>query len=1040
MSNRSSHLVRLLVLVCFFLSGATGLLYQVVWVRLFGFTLGNTHHSMTLVVAVFMGGLACGSSLGGWIADRARQPLRLYGLLILGVGVLCLAVPLLLKAVEPLFQWIYRSHDGNPEAANLLLVKTLVSALLLFLPTTLMGATLPVLSRHFTRSLRTVGWDFGRLYAVNTFGAAFGALFTGIIGIRVFGLWGSIWIAVLVDTAIAIGVFVLARGDEVVTEATAKSVARRGGTPEHATHAQDSARRSIGWRWRLPVFAFAVSGFANMMLELAWTKALVGTIGNSTYAFSVIVTVFILGIGLGGALMARIADRVRNIPAALGHLLLATGGVVLLIIPLLGLFPVWGAILYVRTNADFGAMLVRQIGMVALVLLPATTLMGMVFPLVGKWVTTDLDAVGRSIGNAYFANTAGSILGTLCAGFVLIPLLDRVYNVLYLAALLSLCSGIALVWLFSESRRERLIGTSVLALLAVFSSLTLPFGFLGSQNSTWHPAIHSLGMYRQLYAQIYARNDRKLPLNDFRREVAKKLINDNKILYFREGVHASVAVAEDPKTGIFALRISGKPEGSARRDGRKTNDMPHQLGAGHLPMLLHPGPREVLTLGLGSGVTLGALTLYSIDSRRAGTSPGAEGLYTVDSIDSLEISPEVLEAVQEHFSGVNHDATRHPRVRHVLGDGRNHLHFTERRFDVITSVPSNPWIAGIGNLFTKEFFEIVRAHLKPGGVFCQWIHNLDIREQEFRMVLRTVLSVFPEHLQLWDLGYDSLLIASDRELRFDPKRVEIALRDPLIGEELAILGIHEPVMLLRHFRWHAADLRRFVGDGAINTDLAPYLEFLAPLGLYGHHLDTLEQILKEPATAVDAVWRDCPEPARERVKLLRSGFHAFQRLLALHLQGAAQGVTPELLQALYSDIAKAKDSWTERLTAERSSVHALNLARQVVFLEKKPERAIAILEGVRSLYNESFDLIHFLALLQAQAGRLGDAMGNLDAALAVAENRTQVAMVRNDRGFAYESLGDLSKAVSEYRAAIEADASFPNARNNLDRIQRQSEP
>ncbi|MBN1442884.1 MAG: fused MFS/spermidine synthase [Planctomycetes bacterium] len=1014
---------RALVLLCFFLSGATGLLYEVVWIRLFGFTLGSTHHSLTLVVAVFMGGLALGSHLGGRVADRSRNPLRLYGFLILGVGIICLAIPSLIRIVEPLFGWMYRLHDGAPDAWPLLLVRLAVSTLIILVPTTLMGATLPVLARHFTRSLRSVAWDFGRLYAFNTFGAVAGAFLTGAFGIPMLGLWGCILTAAFIDFGIASAVFVMSRGATHPEAAAAH--AAEAHSPRGVTDSEAELEPPPAWDLRIPVLAFALSGFANMILQIAWTKALTGTIGNSTYAFTIIVTLFILGIGIGGMIAARLADRLHNIPLHLGRLLMVTAAYVLLTIPLLGVLPVWGAIVFARADPSFGPMLWRQAALVAVIVLPATTLMGMVFPVVGKWVTRHIESVGRSVGNAYFANTAGAILGTLTAGFILIPLVGRVHFVLYMASGITLATGVLVCLRFGRSWRSHAVHGIFAMVLLVPAFAMRPYGVLGSQNVYWHPSIHSLGVYQAYQAQVYAQDDAGFS------EVADRLIEHNRILYFREGVHASVAVAELPGTGIVALRIAGKTEGSARSDGKTTSDMPTQLALAHLPVLFHSGPRSVATLGLGTGMTLGALTLYSVDeASREGAATDARGLYTIEAIDSLEISREVLEAVDKHFSPHNNDATRHPRVRHVLGDGRNHLLHTSKRYDVITSEPSNPWIAGIGNLFTKEFFEIVRDHLTSGGVFCQWLQGANLRREEFKMVLRTVLEVFPEHLLFWNYAHDCIMIASDQPLRFKPDRVRMALQDRRIAEELGVFGVSRPDQLVQSMRWTAPDIRRLVSGAPVNQDLYPYLEFTAPLGLHGHYLDAFEEILSHPLSDFSSVMEALDAPSFQRFELGRRGFDAYQHLSFLNdRKQPLDNASAERLRAVaLSDNERAID-----LSAALSPEHALLLWR-ILQGEKDLETALKTVEAARQSHGDLFDLLQAQGMTLAQLGRLDESVRVFDAALGRARTPAQSAMIHNDKGFAFEIHGRLEQAEAEYRAALKADPGFQKARDNIDRI------
>ena len=449
---------RSIALACFFLSGSTGLIYEILWTRFLGGVIGNTHFSITVVVAVFMGGLALGSFYGGRLADRTSNPLRLYGLLVLAVGISCLLIPLAVDVGRPLFRWLYQFHEGDPEASAALFVRILFCVLLLLIPTSFMGATLPVLTRYFARRLGEVGGTIGGLYAVNTLGALAGAMFTGFVGIQTIGLWGCNLLAVAIDVAVGVLILAIAQPTDSLPQET-QSASPAPPVPKQSREDPVAGSTVVPFAVRCAVFAFAVSGFANMLLQLAWTKAIVLTIGNSTYAFSLIVSLFILGIALGGGLASIVADRLKNPFQTLGILFLLTGSWVATTIPLLGQFPIRGAQLFdFAGEATYGKLLAIQVGLVSIIILPATTLMGTIFPLVGKIRTDTLASIGRSVGMVYFWNTFGSIVGTLAAGFVFIPLFGKVYYTLYLGAGLILAIGLALVTLTVDHSPRRRFG------------------------------------------------------------------------------------------------------------------------------------------------------------------------------------------------------------------------------------------------------------------------------------------------------------------------------------------------------------------------------------------------------------------------------------------------------------------------------------------------------------------------------------------------------------------------------------------------------
>ena len=852
--------LRALALCCFFLSGATGLLYQVLWARMLGGVIGNTHFSITAVVAVFMGGLALGSHLGGRAADRSRNPLRLYGILVLGVGILCLLVPLLISLAEPVFARLYGPWEGDPEALPLLLCRLLFCVTVLLGPTTCMGATLPVLSKFLTRKMSRVGMSIGRLYTVNTLGAFFGAALTGFFAIATLGLWGTTALAVIIDVLIGLVVIYAARGLDS-KPATPPETSTDEGKPRPVKEA------SIPFDVRLCVFCFGVTGFANMLLQISWTKALIPTIGNSTYAFSLIVTLFILGIAIGGAVMSWLVDRLKRPLLTLGLIIAVKGLLVSATIPALGRFPLWGARLFDQADEPtYGGFLWIKLLMVAALVLPCTLLMGTVFPLVSKIRTLALERVGNAVGSAYFSNTMGSILGTLAAGFLFVPIFGEVFHTLYISAALNLLVGLALTWVATVGLKLPRAIALALTLLSLIPLWTMRPHAWDRDSDYWHPAIMSLGAYSYYSGAYYKDRGNKvvMPIE----ELIDQTKRGNEILFHKVGLHAEVTVVKHPLKGT-ALRISGKAEASVKPDGSYTQDLPHQIMAGHLPMILHPDPKRVLTLGLGCGVTLGTLTTHP-----------------VRLIDNLEISREVIEAARIHFHKANRGALdNHPKVRDVVGDGRNHLQFTTETYDVITSVPSNPWIAGIGNLFTTEFFEICRRRLAVDGIICHWIHKINLRSQDLKTVIRTFTTVFGEHAQLWDLGYDCLLIGSRSPLRLDAGRLRSLFENPQFRSDLAGLGIVDAVSLLRHYHMDTARMISYAGEGPRNTDSFPILEFECPKGLYGYAFDayrdlTLADYSRPAGSWVTALGED--ELASSLIR--QEAFHHLELAEVLHKQ------------------------------------------------------------------------------------------------------------------------------------------------------------
>ncbi len=806
---------RPIVYFCFFLSGFSGLLNEIVWSRLFVYTMGSSHHSIAVVVSVFMGGLALGSILGGPIADRSSSPLRLYGGLVLLAGLLCAAVVPLLWLAEPLLGYAYRLNDGEPAHPVFTLVKAVVCALTILLPTTLMGATLPALIRYLTRDLREVGARLGMLYGVNTFGAVAGASAAGFYLIGRIGLGWSVVVAAGIDILVGSGVLLWtawSRRKETSPAALLSRIAHRRdriGKEPIPPPAPDRVPAAV----RIAILAFGVAGFVNMCLQLGWTRALIISIGNSTYAFSVIVAIFIFGLAAGGWIAGIFADRLKNPILSFGWLLIATAVASGMTIPWLGLSPprfaYQLAVLVQEGKLDYSRFLLQAAGSVLLVILPPTLLMGMALPLVGKLRVLAPSGVGRGVGSAYAANTIGAILGTAITGFVLLPLLARIWKLLYLAVGIGLLAGLVVVVV--APGKDRGLRFSILGLVVVLclslAYVTRPHGVLDSPQENrlyWHPVIFSFGSYAHL------RNIMKFPSY---REYAHAQVDSFEPLYYRDGEAASVAVVRQRSDNHISLKISGKTDASA---GHVSFDIQTQLLMGHLPLLIHQNPRRALNLGLGGGMSLGAMTLYP----------------EVVEIDLLELCPEVEEAARLYFAEANHAALTSQKVLKVIGDGRNHLTHTRRTYDVISSEPSNFWIAGLGNLFTQEFYRLALQRLHPGGIVCQWLYSYNLRLSDYKIALRTFLWTFP-HVAVWSnvLG-DTILLGSKEPLVFRRERIAQCLAMEKVREDLSIIGIEKPEDLFRYFKCEGSRLRSWVGEGATNSDLYPILEYSSPLGFY----------------------------------------------------------------------------------------------------------------------------------------------------------------------------------------------------------------
>src|SRR6266446_5460622 len=781
------NLWRRLLLGLFFLSGISGLLYEVAWTRMLHLLFGDTVLAVSTVLASFMAGLALGSFWSGRYIDRRPRVLALYAGLEAGIGVSAVALPVVLQALTPLYVWLHQYLHASIWLFSV--VRFLLAFGLLFVPTTLMGATLPVLSRYMVRHTATLGWRVGTLYGLNTAGAVLGCFLAGYVLIGRLGLAQTVWIGAALNLAIALVVWVVQRYAEEEPHESEAPMSTPEDTPQAAYVYDRKTVHRVLW-------SFALSGYTALSYEVLWTRALTFFIGNSTYAFSAMLTTFLCGLALGSFVCARLSDRRRNLLALLGALQVGIGVYGMLTIAILGpLFyglDTWWAGF---SNAYWGTALWLTFLKTFVVILPPTLCMGGTFPLVSKIVAHGPQVVGRSVGTAYACNTLGAIVGAWVTGFVAIPLLGM-HHSLGLTALLSVGVGGVLLASGSVQRlRQGLLYMGVLGVFAVVLVATprLRFADIGGQP-------------------------------------------EKETLHYEEGVAGVVKVATDiydrKLLSINGWSVAGT--GTPNPDVVLVNDYPEiQKMLAHLPMLLHPAPRRALVIGFGAGGTAWSLSRYA----------------ALERLDIVEFVPGVIRAAR-FFPEVNHNVLTDPRLHVTIDDGRNYLLVTPETYDVVSVDTLDPKHAGNGNLYTREFYELSKRVLKPGGIFVQWLPYHQVDNASLKMISRTFQHVYP-HATMWlnrFKGY-TLLLGTLEPLQIDVAQLEAHFHTPSIQRDLAEVHVATPWQFLESFAMRADTVRRYAaGNTRLNTYDRPYVEF------YGlSWRDPVEENLAELADFADDV-------------------------------------------------------------------------------------------------------------------------------------------------------------------------------------------
>ena len=772
-----------LLFLLFFFSGLTSLVYEIVWSRVLSTIIGNTSLAIAVVVSLFMAGLALGSFISARL-KRSFKPLILYGILEGLIGLYSLFTPSLSELINKFYSNYYPAVANN--FFQSVILKASMSGMLLLIPTIAMGMTLPLLVRCFPASERHE--KAGLLYGLNTAGAVVGTLLAGYLLLPNLGISLTIYITAAINGLLFISGLILSAQMDVFKESEKRAPA-----------------------FHLLYLLFLLTGFATLAYEILWARALSMYFGSSVYAFSAILASFLLGIASGSAYYA---GRISQSSDPFQLFSLIQFRISLSALFFIGIFmglPIILIWMFQLFNQSFALFQIAQFLLIAITVFYTTFLSGSAFPAALHFFRKDSEALQGYAGYVYSYNTIGSILGSLCAGFILIPWLG-VERSIRLIALLNLILGIICFrksLASNQNRRVLAVGGIALVLL-----MFLP---------RWNQSIYNAGFYAFAYRYAEEQQNKKpssrisdpashssnpasLQAGAFSWGPATA-VDELNLLFYSEGLAATVAVTQD-ENGIRSLLINGKPDAS----NVPTGDMRTQLLLGHLPALHMDKPKNALVIGLGSGVTAGALALHELNR-----------------IDVVEIEEKVAKA-SEYFEEENGSVLKRKNVRLIFDDGRNVVQHSSMKYDLITSEPSNLWMSGVANLFTREFFLAASNRLNPDGIMCQWIHLYQISRHDVLVFLKTMHSVFP-HLSIWIDGSDMLILASRKSLKPDVPQIFKRMSQPVIQRSLEPTGI-KPANIMKIYVSDETMLKALRRNLEINTDDFPILEFSAPRSLF----------------------------------------------------------------------------------------------------------------------------------------------------------------------------------------------------------------
>lgn len=773
------------LLLLFAGSGCAALIYEIVWLQLLQLAVGSSAVSLGVLLGTYMAGMCLGSLLLPRLVSRSQHPLRVYAKLELGVGIFAIIVLFLIPMLDSLYAAIAQHGFQG------VFLRALVAAVCLLPPTFLMGASLPAIARWVEATPEGVSW-LGFLYGGNIAGAVFGCLFAGFYLLRVFDMAIATYVGAAINFVVALAAFSLAK----------KMPYEAAEPPVQDPSAPSSASANKPWDVYVTI---AISGLCALGAEVIWTRLLSVMIGATTYTFSIILAVFLVGLGLGsggGSILARSGSR-----TALGWCQMALAAAVAwAAFALSDSIPYWPVNPLLSTSPwfNFQIDLVRCLWAI----LPSAILWGASFPLALAAAAARDDDPGKLVGKTYAANTVGAILGSIFFSMVFIP------------------------WIGSRDSQRLLIALSVAAALLMLSRrATVRMGIA----ATVATILAGLLIWKvdQVPWLAIAYGRRMLTTTDA-----------GNPLYLGEGRNSSIVVSQLPGGQIY-FHVSGKVEAST-----EPFDMRLQRMLGHLPALVHPDPKSVLIVGFGAGVTAGTFVVHP----------------EVKRIVICEIEKIIPPATSRFFGPQNYHVLTDPRTTVHYDDARHYVLTTGDKFDIITSDPIHPWVKGTATLYSKEYFEVVKEHLNPGGIVTQWVPLYESDPDTIKTELATFFEVFPNGT-IWanDIngeGYDTVLMGQNGDAPIDLDQMTRRFAGP-VAESLREVGINSVTDLMATYAGRAQDLKPWLEGAHVNTDLDLRLQYMAGMGLNWNDAPAIKRQIENYLQYPRDLFKGSPDELRQ---------------------------------------------------------------------------------------------------------------------------------------------------------------------------------
>lgn len=778
-----------LLLLLFLGSGCAALIYEIVWLQLLQLAVGSSAVSLGVLLGTYMGGMCLGSLLLPRFVSTEQHPLRVYAKLELGIGIFAIVVLFLIPMLDSLYAAIAR-HGMEGVA-----LRAVVAGICLLPPTFLMGASLPAIARWVESTPQGVSW-LGFLYGGNIAGAVFGCLLAGFYLLRVFDMAIATYVGAAINFAVAFAAFSLAKKVPY--------------TPAAEVVERPAAYETVGTPWDVYT-TIAISGMCALGAEVIWTRLLSVMIGATTYTFSIILAVFLIGLGIGsagGSVLARTGSR-----SSLGWCQMGLAAAIAwAAFALSDSIPYWPINPLLSTSPwfNFQVDIVRCLWAI----LPAAILWGASFPLALAAAASRDEDPGKLVGRTYAANTVGAILGSIAFSILFVPWIGSRGSQRLLIVLSVFSALLVLIHNVSAKKAVAIIAATACSAVLIWKVDEVPW-----------------------MAIAYGR--RMLTITDA-----------GQPLYRGEGMNSSIVVSQLPGGQIY-FHVSGKVEAST-----EPFDMKLQRMLGHLPALVHPNPQSVLIVGFGAGVTAGTFVVHP----------------EVKRIVICEIEKLIPPATSRYFGTENHHVLTDPRTTVHYDDARHYVLTTGDKFDIITSDPIHPWVKGTATLYSKEYFEVVKEHLNPGGVVTQWVPLYESDPDTIKTELATFFEVFPNG-SIWanDIngeGYDTVLMGTNGDAPIDLDQFTRRFEGP-VAQSLREVGFNSAWDLVGTYAGRAQELRPWLIDAHVNTDLDLRLQYMAGMGLNWNNAPEIKREIAAYLQSPQGMFKGSPELMQQLAGSLR---------------------------------------------------------------------------------------------------------------------------------------------------------------------------